>query len=398
MPERTSFYDTLAPIRSAAGALEEGHYVPAPSHWWLAFSDIRGSTDAVAAGRHADVNFAAAAMIAALVNLCGAIPYQFGGDGAVALVPPEDAAAARQVLARTRGFAARAFGLDLRIAMVQVAALAERGAAVLVGRYEPSPGSAYAVFRGGGIDLMERAAKGRGDPALAALAAIGDAEDDGAAPDLTGLSCRWTPVKAARGRMVALVLRCADHGAVHAALARIAGVPSLNAVSPGALKPRWPPKGLLREAQARRGSRPLALVTVAIALETLFAYVVMRFRLRLGSFDATRYIGEVEAGAVDFARADESLSVVFDCPAGRVDAVRAYLDERAQSGTLRYGMHVSDHAVMTCLVVSPTDGRHTHFVDGGDGGYTRAATRLKAQDQLTQDAADAAVDASAHLR
>ena len=34
---------------------------------------------------------------------------------------------------------------------------------------------------------------------------------------------------------------------------------------------------------------------------------------------------------------------------------------------------------MTCLVVSPTDGQHVHFVDGGDGGYTRAATELKAR-------------------
>jgi tRNA A22 N-methylase len=42
-------------------------------------------------------------------------------------------------------------------------------------------------------------------------------------------------------------------------------------------------------------------------------------------------------------------------------------------------MHLSDHAVMTCLVVSPTDGQHVHFVDGGDGGYTQAATQLKAQ-------------------
>ncbi len=42
-------------------------------------------------------------------------------------------------------------------------------------------------------------------------------------------------------------------------------------------------------------------------------------------------------------------------------------------------MSLSDHAVMTCLVVSVMDGRHVHFVDGGDGGYTRAATAFKAQ-------------------
>ncbi len=70
-------------------------YMQAPPDWHLAVSDIKGSTEVVAQGRHGDVNFAAATMIAALVNLCGTIPYQFGGDGAVALVPPQHAETAR---------------------------------------------------------------------------------------------------------------------------------------------------------------------------------------------------------------------------------------------------------------------------------------------------------------
>lgn len=163
MSEAARFYDRLAPMRSASAVFDERDYAPAPGDWWLAFSDIRGSTEAVAAGHHSDVNFAAAATIAALVNLCGSIPYQFGGDGAAALVPPEHGAAARRVLARARGFARREFALDLRVGIVRVGVLAERGGAVLVGRYEPSPGSAYAVFRGGGIALFERAVKGLGD-------------------------------------------------------------------------------------------------------------------------------------------------------------------------------------------------------------------------------------------
>jgi hypothetical protein len=375
------FYDRLVPMRSAAIVFDERDYAAAPGEWWLALSDIRGSTEAVEAGRHADVNFAAAAMIAALVNLCGSIPYQFGGDGAVALVPPEHEAAARRALARTRGFAMREFGLDLRVGLIQVATLAQRGGAVLVGRYEPSPGSAYAVFRGGGIALFERAVKGAGDPGLAREAMISDGEDDGEPPDLAGLSCRWTPVKAARGRMVSLVLRGAGHAQLYAEIARVAGVASLAAVTQRGLQARWPPHGLMREARARRGRWPLALMVPLVALETLLAYVVIRFRLKVGQFDAARYIGEVAAGAVDFARSDESLCLVFDCPADRIDAVRAYLDAR-RGGGLRYGMQVSDHAVMTCLVVSPVAGQHVHFVDGGDGGYTSAASRLKAQGAL----------------
>ncbi|HUB94962.1 MAG TPA: DUF3095 family protein [Stellaceae bacterium] len=382
MADRIDFYQHLPPIRSANAAFDEISYARAPGDWLLAFSDIRDSTTAVAAGRHSEVNFAAAAMIAALTNECGSIPYQFGGDGAVALVPPDKAAAARLALARTRGFAAREFGLDLRIGLAPVSALSGRGASVLVGRYEPAPGSAYAVFRGGGIALFERAVKGGGDPDLARSAIIADTEDDGEPPDLSGLSCRWTPVRSARGRMVSLVLRAADHASLHRDLARVAGVPNLNAVTPGALKARWPPKGLMREAKARHRKMPLPLMTVLVALETMLAFVIVHFRLKVGAFDTNRYIGEVERGAVDFARSDETLCVVFDCPAERVEAVRSYLDERAAKGDLNYGMHVSDHAVMTCLVVSPTAGQHVHFIDGGDGGYTNAAIHLKAQLRL----------------
>jgi len=371
-----TFYDTLAPMREPADVYDTSRYIPAPDSWFLAVSDIRGSTQAVAKGRHADVNFAAAAMIASLQNLCGSIPYQFGGDGAVALVPPEHAAAARRSLAQTRRFATKEFNLELRVGLAPMTEIRRRGAEVLVGRYEPAPSGAYAVFLGNGIELMETSIKGRADDSLAAAAIIGDADDDGAPPDLTGLSCRWTPLQSARGKMVALVVRGADHGALHMELTRLAGVPALNAASLESLQARWPPKGLIREARARRKNVPLALMALLVGLETFVAYIFVKYKLSLGTFSAENYRRAVLKGAVDFARTGENLALVFDCPVDRVDTIRNYLDERAQRGELHYGMHVSNHAVMTCLVTSMED-KHVHFVDGGDGGYTTAATELK---------------------
>jgi len=382
MGDSAAFYLGLAAMRTAAAALDTASYAPAPADWSVAMSDIRGSTQAVAAGRHSDVNFAAAAMIAALANLCGStIPYQFGGDGAVALIPPAHAAEARRVLARVRAFAKREFDLEQRVGLAPIAALLERGVGVSVAKYAPADGSTYAVFTGGGIELFERSVKGRGDDALGALAAIDPALDDGEPPDLTGLSCRWTPIKSARGSMVSLVIRGADHSRIHAELARVAGIDDseLHAVSTKTLHARWPPKGLMREARARHGRQSLALFVLRVALETLLAFVIVRYRIKVGGFDPSRYIGEVANVAVDFARSDDNLYLVFDCPAERIGAVDAFLTERAAQGELRFGMSQSDHAVMTCLVVSMMDGRHVHFVDGGDGGYTRAAAQFKAQ-------------------
>lgn len=41
-----------------------------------------------------------------------------------------------------------------------------------------------------------------------------------------------------------------------------------------------------------------------------------------------------------------------------------------------YGFHVSDRALMTCLVYEE-QGRHIAFIDGADGGYALAAKVLK---------------------
>ena len=34
---------------------------------------------------------------------------------------------------------------------------------------------------------------------------------------------------------------------------------------------------------------------------------------------------------------------------------------------------------MTCFLQKLEDGKHIHFIDGGDGGYAIAAKQLKAQ-------------------
>ena len=47
-----------------------------------------------------------------------------------------------------------------------------------------------------------------------------------------------------------------------------------------------------------------------------------------------------------------------------------------RAGLLTYGLFVSRESVMSCYVSDRSD-KHIHFVDGSDGGYTRAAGMLK---------------------
>jgi hypothetical protein len=375
-----NFFESLPPMRARQDSFEARFYAPAPDDWLLAVTDVEGSTRAVEEGRYQRVNMAGAAGIAAVKNACrGAeVPFLFGGDGAVVLIPPEHADAARAALAATCSFAVAAYGLTLRAGAMAVGAIRRHGCDVRVARFEPSPGNAFGLFAGGGAQLVERAVKGR-EPAIALASVEIPADTTGAQPDLSGLSCRWSPLKSVRGKMVAVIVTGAgDPRAVYEQIVALADPEGdgLNPVRLETLRVKWPPRTLMLEARATRGRTPLWVRTAALLAETLLAWIVFKRNRAFGAFDPARYKAEM-AQNTDFAKYDDTLAMVIDCPEARIPRIRAYLDGLCEQGDLSYGIHLSDTALMTCLVESATEHKHVHFIDGGEGGYTQAAKELK---------------------
>jgi hypothetical protein len=382
MAESRNFFARLAPLTVRQDSFDARRYAPVPGDWLLAVTDVEGSTQAVEQGRYQLVNMVGAAGIAAVKNACKGddIPFLFGGDGAVVLIPPDHAAAGRAALAATCRYAATSYGMTLRAGTLRVDDIRAHGADVLVARYEPSPGNSFGLFLGGGVQLLERAIKGREPTIPRARVEIPPATDD-AMPDLSGLSCRWSPLRSTRGTMVAVIVTGArEPRAVYDRIIAIAD-PDGRGVDPvrrANLTAKWPPRTLMLEARARRTAsrKPLALIALGVLLETLLAWVVLTRNRPVGGFDPARYRDEI-AQNVDFSKYDDTLSMVIDCPDDRVAAIRAHLDDLSARGELSYGIHLSDTALMTCLVDSATEARHVHFVDGGEGGYTQAAKELK---------------------
>ena len=376
------FFAELPVLATAADSFDTSRYRAAPDDWVLVVTDIVDSTVAIANSKHKTVNFVAAMAIGALKNLCApvSLPFLFGGDGSVVMVPPQYADAARLALARVRGFAQREFGLSLRVGQTSIGVLRQFGSDVRVGRFEPTPGNSFGVFLGGGVAMLETAVRGRGDPALIDLVAIPMELDDGEPVDLSGLSCRWNPLRSGRGKMVTLILHgAADPGAIHAHVMRLAGQGGdPRPVRLDTLSSSWPPKGFMLEVRASRAGRPLWRAVLKVLLDTFIARVFFLVRKPMGGFDPDQYLDEVTSNT-DFCKHDETVSFVIDCPLACIDEIRAYLDDLQAGGVLRYGMNVSETALMTCIVTSPTQSLHVHFVDGGDGGYTSAAKTMKAQ-------------------
>jgi len=374
------FFASLPVLAAGLDTFDSSRYRPAPDDWELAVTDIVDSTGAIARGRHKTVNFVAAMGITALRNLCAPtrIPFLFGGDGAVVMVPPQYAAQARVELARVQGMAERDFEMRLRAGIVAVRELRQVGAEVLVGRYEPTPGNSFGVFLGGGVGLLEASIRGRGNDHLAEIAAVPADLDDGAPVDLEGLSCRWDTLHSTRGAMLTLILQgAADLAGVYGDVLALAGPESeARPVRHDTLRLRWPPTGFMLEARARRRGGFLPAWAVRVLFDSLLARLSFARAKPIGNFDPHRYRSEMITNT-DFCKHDETVCLVIDCPTDAVEAIKRYLDQAAPARGIRYGMHVSQTALMTCLVMSPADSLHVHFIDGGAGGYTSASRALK---------------------
>lgn len=375
------FFAALAPLENPSQAFDPARYRPAPDEWALAVTDIVDSTRAVAEGRHKTVNFVAAMGIAAAKNVClpQPIPFLFGGDGAVFMVPAEQADAARRALARVRGAARRDYGLELRAGLVATGALRRFGCDVRVARLETSPGNSFGLFDGGGVGALDDALRGRGPSELGALADVPESLDDGVAPDLTGLSCRWAPLRSRQGKMLSLIIHgAADPGTIYDEVMRLAGRGGdPRPVRLDTLEARWPPAAFMLEARARARGRWIVPWALRVLAETLVARFFIARGKPVAGFDIERYRVEITTNT-DFCKHDRTLCFVVDCAAADIDAVRECLTRHARVQGFAWGMDVSDTATMTCLVTSDAAGRHVHFVDGGGGGYTKAARQLKA--------------------
>ena len=377
----SGFFAELPLLATSRSAFDLDQYRRAPDDWQLAVTDIVDSTGAIASGRHKTVNFVAAMGIAALRNLCAParIPFLFGGDGAVVMVPAEYATRARTELARVRGMAARDFELKMRVGLAPVRELRRLGKDVLVGRYEPTPGNSFGVFLGGGVGLLEDSIRGRGNDELAALADVPVALDDGASVDLEGLSCRWDTLHSANGAMLTLILQgpAAELSDVHARVAALAGPDAeTRPVRQETLKLRWPPADFMLEVRARRRGGSLVLWACRVLFQALVARLLFARGKPTGSFDPQRYRAELVTNT-DFCKFDETVCLVIDCTHTAIESIRGFLEQAAPSRGIRYGIHVSPTALMTCLVTSASNSLHVHFVDGGSGGYTRASSSLK---------------------
>ncbi|MBP2445371.1 DUF3095 family protein [Rhizobium leguminosarum] len=317
--------------------LDPDVYEPLADDWLIGITDVVSSTAAIRSGRYEDVNYAGASIIAALGNAWGSFdfPFVFRGDGAAFALPPQGIMAATSALRGVASFARSDLDLTLRIGLLTVREIRAGGRDVRIARYAASDSATYAMFTGGGLKWAEQQIKNGQYLVKPGRYAT--------KPDLTGLSCDWTPFPSRQGEILSLLVEPRDDTSpeVFAALAK--RVLAVFDAAP-------------RQSHPLPGSAPISEGSGR----------------RVDGQDWSQV-----AASSDFRKFDDGLRLTLDCTAEQIDRVETILVSARACGEISFGLHRQSHALMTCLVPSGHPDSHLHFLDGMDGGYAKAAEMME---------------------
>lgn len=378
------FYSELPALHDLGELTDSQNFVPLPEDWYILITDITNSTEAIAAGRYKEINLMGASSIVAVLNITKGleIPYVFGGDGASLVVPPHLLPAAQQALLATSKVAQTDFGLDLRIGVVPVADVMAAGQEIKVAKLEVSEHYSQANFTGGGLTCATNWVKDQRPDNLYRLTSTTTSE-----ANFSGLECRWQDIFNHAGHIVSLIVTAAPSGnqerdqvyrEVIQKIRQIYGQSQdPHPVRQQALNLTFNPVKLAVQTklQAKPHFWHRFIYFLKINWLNGLGWFLMRFKLRFESVDWGNYKSLV-IETTDYQKFDDMLRMIIASTPAQTEQLNQYLTQEFTAGRLVHGLHISDRALMTCLVFE-RNGRQVHFIDGADGGYAAAAQVLK---------------------
>ena len=373
-----NFYSDLNAFEEFSQVAELDQYVPLPDDWVILTSDVVGSTLAIEAGNYKQVNMAGAASIMCILNACDNIevPFSFGGDGGLVVVPARVAKQASIELQKLQSACEGIFGLSLRAAAIPVGDLRAKNGDILVRKFALNDDNHLAMFAGNGTSMADDWLKS--DDSVHEKFRL--RSTDKTPPDLDGLSCRWEPLASMNGVMLTIIIKPADDKNLDIAsqVSKVLNnsLAGFTPVHTQSLKFRFPPRGLRIEVAAARqyaswlGAYRRALFT------SLMQWICEKFQVKIGEYDGSSYKDEL-ISSTDFRKYDGALRMVLDLSKSQADKLENWLEEEFQQRNLVYGTWRSSSALMTCMLFDLAQSRHLHLVDGADGGYAMAAKEYK---------------------
>jgi Protein of unknown function (DUF3095) len=354
---------------------EEHLFYKIPANWYVVITDVKNSTAAIQDGLHETINLIATGCIVAVLNIAYkanlTVPFFFGGDGATFIIPPNLSDITMQALLKHRENTKTSFNLDLRVGHVPVADIYEQEHALNISKFRTSEMFAIPVVLGDGLTYAEKKIKGPGY----VVANLTVTQDE---LDLSGMQCRWDRIKPPENFFEIVSLLVMVREGVNQSLAFKKVIDSMDAIygAPQTRKPISIEKLKLKvtlakirlEMRARmNGFRPFYLATNWIKTSLGYFY----FKTKKGKVYLHRLVDMSDTLVID-----GKINTVITGTAQQRVLLETALNKIESDGEIFYGLYVSKESVMSCYVRNIKDG-HIHFVDGAEGGYTKAAGVIK---------------------
>lgn len=346
-----------------------------PEDWCVIITDIKSSTQAVNSGLHEEVNLVATGSIVTVLNIAYKagilIPFFFGGDGATFIVPSSIIEKCMKALLKYRASTMDNFILELRVGMIRVKEIYHQGHSLKISRLNSGETFSIPIILGDGLEYAEKMIKG--DDYL-----FSDHDSSDEEIDLTGMQCRWDKILPPEhsDEVVTLIAVARDMNKQAEVFSKV--IHRLDQIygSPEKRKPISIPKlvfktsfnNLGREMRHRLGKIKW-LELVKNWFVNMYAFVYFR------TDSGKKYLQQLVEMS-DTLVIDGRINTVITGTEKQRLALQKALQHLEDTGEISFGIYVSGESVMSCYVRDFED-EHIHFVDGADGGYTKAAGILK---------------------
>jgi len=378
MDKHRNFY-TQVPISDLAIHelfRDRNNFQEVPPTWHVLVADIRDSTQAVNDGRHEEVNLVATGCVIAILNLSISegitVPFFFGGDGATFLIPDSLTTKALSVLEKHNRNVQKNFKFELSLGTYPVKDLYRDGIELKIARVSTTESLVIPIIMGQGLLIAEKLIKDR--PKSLPI------EIDEVPVNLSGMDCKWDKIKPPLENQEVLSLLIAGCGDANYPEVYSDILEKLNEIY-GSTQRRRPisTDKLKMSTSFDRISNDVKMkwgdTNIPEFLKGVLISLFGEFYLRNTNLGKTYLKRMVELS--DNLSLDGRINTVITGSADQRKELFKYLDSIEDQGLIKYGFHISEESIMSCYVRNMKTDEHIHFIDGGNGGYTKAANVLK---------------------
>ncbi|WP_271392714.1 DUF3095 family protein [Aequorivita sinensis] len=349
-----------------------------PSNWQVVVVDIQNSTHAVKEGKHHQINLTATGAIISVLNTIRKegknveIPYFFGGDGSTFIVPKALLSKVTSVLENYRLHIKRKTKLILRVGYISVEELIDQKTTIKIAKHRLTEQLTIPIVLGNGLKKAEEIIKAN----FVENNATSFKKD---LLNLEGMECRWKEINPSqtKNKVICLLLDATDEAIQIEVYSEVLSkIDSLF----GTFKNRQPIKSqnlkLNYSIYNIWEEMKISLVNKSwmYLFKNWFSTLIGTLYLRITS-TGKQYLQQISQLSHTFML-DGKVNTIFTGEQSKIDAFLEYLNQLEKEKKIIFGIHITHASVMSCYVLDRKT-KHSHFVDGTEGGYTSAAKMFK---------------------